>query len=316
MCTRDRADLLHRCLTAMERVRAPVEGFDLVVVDNGSIDGTARVLSEHSQALTMHRLYEGRPGKNVALNAALCALGDRVIAADLVVFCDDDIAPDPDWLIALAEAAARHKDVDLFGGRIDIVWTRPPPDWLASFAPFFGILFAQTSCEDGPCAADALWGPNLALRGRLFADGLAFDERFGPNGRQDFAMGSETELLARLGAAGVAARFVAAARVGHMIDGAVLSRHGLLRRAARHGRGVVRRAPETFPGPYIFGVPLSTFRGLLAASLRAAIAREPDRSRAQFGRAWHQGVFGEAFTIAAAPFSLRRPDPRRTNASS
>jgi glycosyltransferase involved in cell wall biosynthesis len=312
MATRDRAPVLERCLTAMAQLRSPPGGFELVVVDNGSIDDTAQVLGANYPNLPLRRLIEERPGKNVALNFALSHLGARASNADLLVFCDDDVIPQPDWLCALLAAAVRFPSVDLFGGGIDIVWTRSPPSWISAFAPFFGILFAETTSESGPCPTDALWGPNLALRGRLFTGAPLFNEEFGPNGRQDFAMGSETELLARLGALGISARFVGEARVGHMIDGAVLTRESVLRRARRHGRGVIRRDPKRFNAPFIFGVPLATLRGLLVTSLRAAVASEPSRSHALFSRAWHLGVFGEAFTLAASPLSSRPNTPRRT----
>ncbi len=65
--------------------------------------------------LQIHYVREDRPGKSRALNAAL-----RIAQGKLMVFTDDDVVPQPDWLSQLYSAAQRYPDVNIFGGQIDV----------------------------------------------------------------------------------------------------------------------------------------------------------------------------------------------------
>ena len=71
IATRDGAPTLPRVLDAYCRLLAPEGGWRLLIVDNGSVDGTAALLDGYTRRLPLRRLHEPRPGKNVALNHAL-----------------------------------------------------------------------------------------------------------------------------------------------------------------------------------------------------------------------------------------------------
>jgi glycosyltransferase involved in cell wall biosynthesis len=90
---------LERFLNALERVPAAPK-WDIVVADNGSLDGTAELLSAAEKRLPLVRVFEPRRGKSRALNAAI-----RSAEGGLLVFADDDIIPEPGWLSALYNAA-------------------------------------------------------------------------------------------------------------------------------------------------------------------------------------------------------------------
>lgn len=304
LSTRNRAGVLARSLNALCALAPPEGGYAILAVDNGSEDETGAVLAAFENRLPLERLFEIRPGKNIALNRALDHLGARIEGAELVVFCDDDILPERDWLIRLEEAARRYPETDLFGGEITIAWTSPPPPWLEAFRPHFGLLFAETGAAEGACAPEALWGPNLAIRGSAFCGGLRFNPGFGPNGSQDYAMGSETELLSRLGGLGLGARMVGQAGVGHMIDGEAVTRAWIFRRAARHGRGMARRLGRAAPGLQIFGVRLASWRGFAASGVKALFSKGEARDRALFGFYWHRGAIYEGFS---RPVDAARP---------
>lgn len=304
--TRNRAPVLRRCLAAMAALRAPDGGFQIYLVDNGSTDETSEVVQEFKARLPLTGLFAPEPGKNIALNLALDAIGATAASAELIVFCDDDILPEPDWLIRLQAAARQFPDTDLFGGEIRIAWTHPPPAWLETFKPHYGVLFAETQVQPGPCSPEVLWGPNLAMRGALFKDGLRFNPALGPNGTTDYAMGSETELLMRLKAAGYRARIVAAAGVGHIIDGAAVNRDWVFRRAARHGKGVMRRLSDGHAATFL-GVPLWVVRGLLGACLSVLARTGTARELALFSVHWHLGATQHTFSWSKRP-ALRRRD--------
>lgn len=91
VCTRDRADDLDRCLTALRRL--PPDGHEILVVDSASrSDATARVCAVHG----VRYVREERMGLDRARNRALVEARTPIVA-----FTDDDAAPDPEWLRAL-----------------------------------------------------------------------------------------------------------------------------------------------------------------------------------------------------------------------
>lgn len=96
--TRNRSDSLVRLLQSLRHSRR-LDGIllEVIVVDNGSTDGTARVLQEAGASWPLLRvLYEGRAGKNFALN-----MGMRQTKGGILCLMDDDIVLDPGWLQAL-----------------------------------------------------------------------------------------------------------------------------------------------------------------------------------------------------------------------
>ena len=96
VCTRDRAEHLQKTLAAIGRVRVPRGmGAELIVVDNGSRDGTADLVrSCRLPGITAVRwINEPRPGLSNARNAGIAAA-----AGELLLFTDDDVRPPQDWI--------------------------------------------------------------------------------------------------------------------------------------------------------------------------------------------------------------------------
>ena len=180
-------------MEAFTRLEPPAGGFKIIAVDNASTDHTGEILSRYQSWLPLTILSQPARGKNKALNFAIPAL-----AGDLVVFTDDDVMPEFDWLIRLRGAAAEHPEYDIFGGRITPHWIEEPPGWLFDLLPS-AMAYALTDehLETGPISAGLVWGPNMALRARVFADGSRFNEAIGP-GPGQYIMGGETEFTLRL----------------------------------------------------------------------------------------------------------------------
>lgn len=113
VCTRDRTDLLHRCLSGMIRLRdaytrGPVE---LMVVDNAPPDDrTAELVS---RLKGVRYVTEPRAGLDFARNRALAEC-----ASEYLAFIDDDAVMDATWLPAFARLAAAHPDAGAFTGLV------------------------------------------------------------------------------------------------------------------------------------------------------------------------------------------------------
>lgn len=100
---KDRRAAMTGCLAALtHQTRAPDE---LVVVDNGSTDGTLELLQSSPQV----RLVQQRGPLGAARHAAV-----QACRTDWLAFTDSDCAPEPGWLAALLAAADGH---DVVQGR-------------------------------------------------------------------------------------------------------------------------------------------------------------------------------------------------------
>jgi lipopolysaccharide/colanic/teichoic acid biosynthesis glycosyltransferase/GT2 family glycosyltransferase len=86
---RDAADVLPRCLAGLQRQIIPRNRYEVIVVDDGSSDLTARVAAEAGVRVI---------GQNWAGPAAARNRGAREARADLLVFTDADCVAAPDFL--------------------------------------------------------------------------------------------------------------------------------------------------------------------------------------------------------------------------
>lgn len=236
------------------RAQDLAEPFEVIVVDNGSTDGTAALLAGRDDpALRVLRL-DPNFGPGPARNA-----GWRAARAPVVAFTDDDCLPDPGWLRAVVAAVAAGADVAV--GR-----TEADPAALAAAGPFSHWVRVE---------APMPWFPtcNIAYRRDLLEALGGFDESF--TARLGSSFGDDTDLGWRALERGAEARFVPDARVVHEVTPS--DRRAWLRaRGRRVGvPDVVARHPglrAQLPHPWVYErahVPaLLGATGLLAWLLR------------------------------------------------
>ncbi len=298
MATYDGAATLPAVLDACCRLDPPDQPWKMLIVDNGSTDGTGELIARYADRLPLRCLSEPCRGKNVALNLALeTVLREPGGDGDLLVFTDDDATPDHDWLRQWEACARDHPDYAVFGGAIVPDWARQPPEWLERLAPV-GLTYGLTapSLPDGPLFPGLVWGANMAVRRAAFDAGHRFDTSVGPNG-QAYAMGSETELTRRLALAGYRAWHCGAARVAHHIRADQMKTSYVLKKAWRFGRGKYRQdRPGMFPE--LLGLPRWMLSRYLLECARLVLdAARRDRDGV-FLRRWEmaylQGYFHEA----------------------
>lgn len=260
IATYNREQLLREVLESYLEIYAPVGGWKLVLVDNGSTDNTQQVIREYADLLPLESVYEPVSGQARALNRGL-----ELVEGDLVVKSDDDSFPRRDWLFQLRKAADDNPDYDIFGGAILPAWEERPASSYYSLLPQ-AVLYALTDpqMEAGPCPANLVFGPNMAIRKRVLDAGYRFDENRGPAGRS-YPMGCETALLMKLVRDGFGAWFVPDAQVYHFIRKEQLEGGWIFRRAVNFGRGQCLKVvtSEYSGSPVMFGVPRYMFKKFL-----------------------------------------------------
>jgi glycosyltransferase involved in cell wall biosynthesis len=283
VATYDGAKTLPEVLKAYCAVESPDGDWKLVIIDNGSTDATKEIIAAFHHRLPLTYVYEPKPGKNTALNTGLSSL-----AGDLVVFTDDDVLPQPDWLRHFRVTADSQTSFSLFGGPILPKWECPPEDWLLTWVPLSPTFTILDSLEEGPISPRLIFGPNMAIRADIFQSGYRFDETIGPNG-SNYAMGSETEFLRRLGKAGYKAWHCKKASVAHIIRALQMNEEWVLARAVRYGRGQYQLAAKDSPqsSRAVLGVPMSLLLSILTHGLRLAYAHLSGDAETLFKARWH-----------------------------
>jgi glycosyltransferase involved in cell wall biosynthesis len=89
--TRNRLPLLRHCLRSLERQDAPTQEHEIIVVDDGSQDGTAEFLSQWHPTCSATALHLPQPrGRSGARNHGLAAASGEV-----VIFLDGDVIAPP-----------------------------------------------------------------------------------------------------------------------------------------------------------------------------------------------------------------------------
>jgi glycosyltransferase involved in cell wall biosynthesis len=108
--TFNRQATLRQTLKAIEA--QTTDGFEVIVIDDGSTDGTNKAVT--GEFPWVQYIRQANQGPAAARNA-----GIRVAAGDIVAFTDDDCVPPPDWLSRLADGYARHPEVAGVGGYLE-----------------------------------------------------------------------------------------------------------------------------------------------------------------------------------------------------
>jgi len=268
ICTWNRAALLDQTLTRLRALRIPAGVFwELLVVNNRCTDATDAVLARHQPLLPLRRLYEEQQGLSHARNAAL-----RAAQGDLLLFTDDDVLVDPDWLTAHVAAAQRWPDATYFGGPIEPWFEQEPPRWiqenLAALAPTYALLRPDTAERMlvGTEAGSGPYGANMGFRLARMRE-IAFDPRLGRAGA-DFLSGDDTEMMRRLTELGHQGVWVGRARVRHFIPAERLTTAFVAQWFRGGGRSAVRLDGPP-PGQRLCGWPRWALRQYCQCLLRA-----------------------------------------------
>jgi glycosyltransferase involved in cell wall biosynthesis len=214
ICTWNRARLLDATLAQMCNLRIPPGvAWELLVVDNNSTDETPAVIERYVGRLPVRRLVERRQGTSYAKN---CVLAHA--AGELLLWTDDDVLVDEEWLAAYVSAAARWPNAGYFGGLITPRFEREPPSW---FHKNEHVLSPAMALRDlGPnehelAGSEPPFGANMAFRRAAFSS-RTFDVRLGPHAN-DQIRGEETKYCRELAADGFQGIWVPAAKVQHFV---------------------------------------------------------------------------------------------------
>lgn len=230
VCTRNRAPELDRLLGSLRAMEVPDDlSWELLVVDNGSTDGTAALLAGWGERLPLRIVPEARAGLSHARNAAAAAARGRYIC-----WTDDDALVPPAWLRTYRDGFRRYPDAALFGGRIVPRAEAPATAWFAERMGRWPLSSVVAGRDLGPAdrplqpRGDAVpWGANFAIR-TVEQRRLRYDPQLDH--------GEETDVMGRLLASGASGWWLGESEVTHMVPAERQTRRYLAAYFRRAGR--------------------------------------------------------------------------------
>jgi glycosyltransferase involved in cell wall biosynthesis len=194
MPTYNRQARLARVLDALDRQAVDPGVFEVIIVDDGSNDGTASYLKAQRRAYTLRALHQTNSGPARARNAAVA-----VSRAELLLFLDDDVEPSPQLVPEHLASHRAERDVVVMGPMASlkeyrqawVAWEQAKleeqyaamirGDWEPTFRQFWtgnASVGRAHVLEAGGFNPDFLRAEDVELGYRLHSRGLKF--RFNP----------------------------------------------------------------------------------------------------------------------------------------
>lgn len=223
-------------LEAFLKIEKPKAEWSMFVVDNNSTDNSVEIIKKYQKLIPIKLFSEKKPGKNNALNKALPELD-----GELIIFTDDDIIPDKNWLVELEKAAETNVDVSVIAGQVRHHWLKKPPRWLERLAAD-GRSYAGTPVGkvSGEVVPNEVKGANFLVR-RNILEAFSFSGNVGPDGTSSYVAGSESDFLSKVANAGYKLSFAPDAIVLHIVRPNQVGIRPVLARYFRIGKGSQRR---------------------------------------------------------------------------
>lgn len=259
----NRRELLRACLESLRQQR--FSRFEVIVVDNGSTDGSAQMLREFrsSAGFPMNIIENDR-------NWGFCAANNQGIAAargDYIALLNNDAVAEPGWIEEMVRVITLSPEVGMVAAKI-LVWENP------TRIDKIGHLIYPDGQNRGRGTGEIDHGQYDRVEEVLWPDGCAalyrkaMLEEIGGFDEDLFAYADDAELGLRARIAGWKCLTAPAAVVRHH-RGATLGRHSVLRLELIE-RNRILLVVKHFP-PSLLWLNLPYYAARLGAGLWAAL---------------------------------------------
>jgi hypothetical protein len=232
VCTHNRVAYLRRALESLAAQSLDPGALDVVVVDNGSSDGTALYLDDAVRCgARLQVVREDELGLSHARNA-----GIAVAQTPWIAFLDDDAVAARRWAEGIvARFATAPTRIGAVGGPIAPLWEGPRPAWLTDYLlGYYSVLdLGDTAHAMGPDRI--VFGGNAAYSaGALRAVG-GFDVELGRKGANSLLSNEELSLQRCIDGLGLERWYDPRVRIDHPVHAERVNQRWLLRRAYWQG---------------------------------------------------------------------------------
>lgn len=243
LCTYNRCNFVLTTLASLRRQTVPYDEFEVIVVDNGSTDGTLTMVQayvgaslhpERKPEETWRVLCISEPRSGLAYARAA---GLQAAAGEIAVFLDDDVIADP-FLLEQMQEAFEKTGADAVGGRVELRWEAPRPHWLPQdlldVLGYYALQSQRVQLPNEMCFSNSVFSVKVEALRRAGA--------FSPfvSRREHFPANMECEdLCRRLREEGCALWYEPNAVVLHRVTAPLLRRSYFVGRAYWQGRSEV-----------------------------------------------------------------------------
>jgi len=200
IATHNRREQLGRGLAALAAQSVSGDTMDVIVVDDGSSDGTFDWLEAVRLPFAVRSFRQANQGAAAARNRGLA-----VARGAVVVFLDDDVVPDPDLVRAHLDSHAIETGIAVVGPLASPPGPRPP--WVAWHQATLERRYQAMATGAVSPSFREFWTGNASVPRQLALEAGGFDP--------SFRTGEDVELGCRLMTVGARFRFNPAARGVH-----------------------------------------------------------------------------------------------------
>ncbi len=239
ICTYNREKFISAALESLVSQNYPAQDFEVLVVDNNSIDNTMSVCLSFIQQHPDFGIFyfpEKKQGASFARNT-----GAELAKGEWLCFMDDDARAEKDFLRNINQFYADHPEVKAFGGRIIPDYIPVEPVWMSHFV---SSLVGNFHYSDEV----SQFGSNkYPLESNMIVSRKVFDEVGGfntaiPGVKGNLRIGGEgKDLFFRIRELGYSIYYVPNIVVRHVVETDKLSREYMYRVASGIGRGERQR---------------------------------------------------------------------------
>lgn len=239
--TFNRKNQLINTLKSLTEISFNKADFEIIVIDNGSNDGTKELIEKfHIQYsdLNLYYYYDDTPGLLTGRH-----LGARKSNSDLLVFIDDDVKVSTNWLSSIVDSFENNNDLQLLGGKCLPDFQSQPPFWVEYFwqeIPGLGKMLPNLSlCDFGEefkiINPSYIWGLNFSIRKSTLWKLGGFNPDNMPAFFQEFQGDGETGLALKFSKLGLLSMYNPNVLLFHCIPDSRLTIEYFERRAFYQG---------------------------------------------------------------------------------
>lgn len=169
MCTYNRKGMLMKALDALFNQSLPVDDYEVVLVDDGSTDGTREAVAALSPPCRFQYCWQSNSGLSKGRNH-----GIRKASGEVILFIDDDTVAHRDLLAEHVGWHEKHPRHVIRG------WVNHTEDVDQHTQPRFTMADISTSF---------FWTSNVSVARQALLDAGMFDEDFQEYGWEDLELG-------------------------------------------------------------------------------------------------------------------------------
>ncbi len=170
--------------------------FEIIVVDNAADLTIYTQIKDFNKTAKIKINYIAHSSGG---NAGARNRGVQEASGELLVFTDDDLTFDPDWLTSYQKVFIEHPEMLASGGCVKPHWEVSPPDWLTNYigdSKVFSIYALMDLSQYFMISNQGFFfGCNMAIRKSVFETKGFHPELFGTKTLGDGESGLNQELI-------------------------------------------------------------------------------------------------------------------------